>query len=109
MAADQNAREKLVRFLDEQAFDPILRADPERYSGSDRQKLEHIKGATERAQQRYHDDYTSAEEVRDRFRDDLSSSAPQRVQRELQSLGLPTLHDVEDEFEDLCRDLGVGR
>lgn len=109
MAADQNAREKLVQFLDEQAFDPILRASPDRYAGNDRDKLEHVKEATERTKQRYHHDYTSAEEVRDRFRDDLSSSAAQRVQRELERLGLPTLDDVEDEFEDLCQDLGVGR
>ena len=108
MAADQNARERLVRFLDEQAFDPILRTSPDRYSGNDRDKLEHVKGATERTKERYHHDYTSAEEVRDRFRDDLSSSAAQQVQRELEQLGLPTLHDVEGEFEDLCRDLGVG-
>ena len=107
MAADQNAREKLLHFLDEQAFDPILRASPERYSGNVRDKLEHVKGATDRTKQRYHYDYTSAEEIRDRFRDDLNSSAAQRVQRELEQLGLPTLHDVEDEFEDLCQDLGV--
>jgi hypothetical protein len=108
MAADRNAREKLVRFLDQKAFDPILRASPDRFSESDRDKLEHVKGATERTKQRYHDDYTNAEEVRDRFRDDLSSSAAQQVQRELEQLGLPTLHDVEGEFEDLCQHVGVG-
>jgi hypothetical protein len=109
MAADQNAREKLIRFLDERAFDPILRASPDRYSGSDRDMLTHLKGATERTKQRYHHDYTDAEEVRDRFRDDLNSSAAQRVQGELERLGLPTLRDVERDFEDLCQDLGVGR
>lgn len=109
MAADQHAREKLVRFLDEQAVDPILGADPECYSGTDRQKLENVGGPTERMQQRCHDDSTSAEEVRDRLRDDLSSSAAQRVQREIESLRRLTRHDVEDEFEDLCRDLGIGR
>jgi hypothetical protein len=109
MAADQNAREKLLRFLDQRAFDPILRASPDRYSGNDKDKLEHVKDATERTKQRYHQDYTSAEEVCARFREDLSSSSAQRVQRELEELGLPTLHDIKDEFEALCRDLGVGR
>jgi hypothetical protein len=109
MAADQNAREKLVQFLDQKAFDPILRASPDRYSVNDKDKLEHVKGATERAKQRYHHDYTSAEEVCDRFRDDLSSSSAQQVQQELEQLGLPTLHDIKDEFEDLCRDVGAGR
>lgn len=109
MAADQNAREKLIEFRDEKAFDPILRTSPDRYTGNAREKLEHVKGATERTKQRYHDDYTSAEEIRDRFRDDLNSAAAQRVQRELAQLGLPTLHHLEDEFEGLCRDLGIGR
>jgi hypothetical protein len=109
MAADQNAREKLVQFLDQKAFDPILRARPDRYSGTDREKLEHVQDATERTKQRYHHDYTSAAEVCARFRDDLTSSSAQRVQRELGQLGLPTLHDIEDEFEALCRDAGVGR
>jgi hypothetical protein len=109
MAADQNAREKLVQFLDQKAFDPILRASPDRYSGSDKDRLEHVKDATERTRQRYHNDYTSAAEVCARFRDDLSSSSAQRVQRELEQLGLPTLQDIADEFETLCRDVGVGR
>lgn len=107
MAADQAAREKLVRFLDQEAFDPILRASPDRYSAGDQSKLEYVQSATERTRQRYHDEYASAEEVRDRFRGDLSSSAAQQVQRELEELGLPTLRDLRDEFEHLCRDLGV--
>jgi hypothetical protein len=109
MAADQNARERLVQLLDQKAFDPILHARPDRYSGNDREKLEHVKGATERTKQRYHHDYAGVEEVCARFREDLSSSSAQRVQRELEQLGLPTLHDIEDEFDALCRDLGVGR
>jgi hypothetical protein len=54
MAADQNARERLVQFLDEEAFDPILRTSVDRYSGNDQDKLEHVKAATERTKQRYH-------------------------------------------------------
>jgi hypothetical protein len=109
MAADQNAREKLVQFLDQKAFDPILRASPDRYSANDKDRLEHVKEATERTKQRYHHDYTSAAEVCARFRGDLSSSSAQRVQRELEQLGLPTLHDIADEFKALCRDAGGGR
>lgn len=51
----------------------------------------------------------SAEEVRDRFREDLSSPAAQLVQRELASLGLPILHQIHDQFEDSCPGLGIGR
>ena len=117
MAAGQTARKKLVRFLDQEAFDPILRARPDRYSAADKAKLDHVKGAPARTRQRYHGDYASAEEVRDRVRDDLSSGAAQQVQRQLDELGLPTMHHVRDAFEHaavvthqkLCRDLGVGR
>jgi hypothetical protein len=106
MATDQMAREKLVQVLDDQAFDSSLRASRDRYAANDKSKLKHVKGTTERTKQRHHHEYTSAEEVQDRLRDDLSSSAAQRWQRKLEQLGLPTLHEVADEFEDL---LGVGR
>ena len=46
MAADRNARARLVQFLDQKAFDPILRARPDRYSENDREKLQHVKDAT---------------------------------------------------------------
>jgi hypothetical protein len=46
MAADRNARARLVQFLDQKAFDPILRARPDRYSENDTEKLQHVKDAT---------------------------------------------------------------
>jgi hypothetical protein len=105
MAAGQTAREKLVRFLDQAASNPILCASPDCYSAALKAKLEHVQGPTERTRQRYRDEYAGAEEVRGRFRDDLGSSA---AQRELEQLRLPPLRDVRDEFEQLRAQLGVG-
>jgi hypothetical protein len=67
MAAGQTAREKLVRFLDQAASNPILCASPDGYSAALKAKLEHVQGPTERTRQRYRDEYAGAEEVRGRF------------------------------------------
>jgi hypothetical protein len=106
----QNARERLLKFLDERAFDPILRTSPDRYS-SDAQKrmLEDVKRRTESEKKRYHENYTSAEEIRGRFLEDVHSSAAEKVNRELQKLNLPRLPDLRDEFLRLCEQAGVAR
>lgn len=102
-----NAKEKLVDFLDKKAFRPILEAAPDRYEVGERDMLAHVQKATRREQERYHKEYRSAEEVRQRFREDLDSEPARRVNRELEHLGLPTLPSIEPEFERLCGTLGV--
>ena len=52
--------------------------------------------------------YGSASEVVRMFKDDLSSEPAKDVHRDLRDLGLPTLDDVRDDFEDLARRLKVG-
>lgn len=107
--AASNAKEKLVDFLDRKAFEPVLKASPDAYeSEGDRRKLEHVQRATRGERERYHEQYDSAEEVRDNFRDDLNSGPAKEVHRELRDLGLPTLNDVSDDFDRLCREVGVG-
>ncbi|WP_137389624.1 hypothetical protein [Rhodoligotrophos defluvii] len=104
MASD--AKAKLVDFLDRKAFEPVLRADPDRYSESQRAKLEDVKRATESERERFRN-YESAEKVYQMYRDDLSSEPAQEVDRELRDLNLPTLKDVREEFEQLAEELGV--
>ncbi len=105
MASD--AREELVRFLDRKVFDPILRTDPDRYEERERDRLEHVKRNTESEKERFHQEYRTAEEVRDNYRSDLSSRTADRVNRDLEELGLPTLRSVRDEFEALSHRLGL--
>jgi hypothetical protein len=106
--AARDAREKLVRFLDRRAFEPVLRASPDDYaSEADRKALEDVKERTVAEQKRYRQTYRTAEEVRTNFVRDLSSEPAKKVHAELRRLNLPALPDLEDEFLDLCDDLGV--
>lgn len=108
--AHSNTRERLVDFLDRKAFQPVLHASPEEYrSEADKTKLREVQEKTHTERQRYRERYTTAEEVRDNFRADLTSEHAKKVHRQLRELNLPTLPDIKDEFERLCQELGVGR
>jgi hypothetical protein len=103
--ADRN-KDELVQFLEERAFRPVLNARPSGRSEADRRKLEHVKKATRAEIERFHH-YGSAKEVLTNFRRDLDSAPAKRVHAELRSLGLPTIHDVRDEFERRAAALGL--
>lgn len=100
------SKTELVRFLDERCFQPVLKADPKGRSLAEQRKLEHVQKATRAEIDRFHH-YGSAKEVVVNFRRDLESAPAKRVHAELRSLGLPTLHDVRDEFERRAEELGV--
>ena len=105
---DNHAREKLLDLLDKKAFDPVLKASPDDYSKeSDKKKLQDVQATTRSTQQSYHEKYKTAKDVLDNFRSDLNSHAAQKVHRELRDLGLPTVNDIKDEFENLADELGV--
>jgi hypothetical protein len=94
--AHQNARERLLKFLDERAFDPILKTSPDQYSSeADKRTLDDVKRRTESEKKRYHENYGSADEIRRRFLDDLHSSAAEKVNRELQAASTPALAGLE--------------
>lgn len=101
-----NAERELLDFLDRKAFDPVLRANPGKYSGNDRRKLEDVQRATRAEQERYRN-YGSARKIVEMFKGDLNSEPAQKIHRELKALGLPTLNDLRGEFEKLAQDLGV--
>ncbi len=62
---DKDKREKLVHFLDEKAFDPLLNASRDRYDSDHRKKeYDDVRQSTESEKKRFHDDYYSAEEVK---------------------------------------------
>jgi hypothetical protein len=107
MMANKEAREKLLSMLDKKAFDPVIKAHPKDYSGSDQQKLENVQRKTHSTKQRYHDSYKTAQAVYDNFKSDLSSNSAQHVHQEIRSLGLPTLQDIKGDFEALAKELGV--
>lgn len=101
-------REKLLNFLDEKAFDPIVKISPDDYKdGEKRKKAETVKEKTISTQRRYHENYKSAKDVKDNFEADLSSGAANKVHKDLKELGLPILNDFKDDFINLCNDLNV--
>ena len=99
-------KDELVHFLEERAFKPVLNANPKGRPGAEQKKLEHVQKATRAEIERFHN-YGSAHEVVANFRRDLVSEPAKRIQAELRSLGLPTVHDVRDEFERRAEELGV--
>jgi hypothetical protein len=99
-------KDELVRFLEERAFKPVLNAKPKNRSEAEQKKLEHVQKATRAEIERFHN-YGSAQEVVTNFKRDLDSEPAKRIHAELRSLGLPTIHDVRDEFERRAGELGV--
>jgi hypothetical protein len=99
-------KDELVRFLEERAFKPVLNANPKNRSEAEQKKLEHVQKATRAEIERFHN-YSSAQEVVTNFKRDLDSEPAKRIHAELRSLGLPTIHDVRDEFERRAGELGV--
>ncbi len=94
-------KQELVDFLEKRVFRPVLDAKPEDYPESKRDDLLDVQRSTRSEVQRFRN-YESAEQVKDMYRDDLSSKAAKDVQRKSRELGLPTLPEVRDEFEKLA-------
>jgi hypothetical protein len=101
-----DARSELITFLDHNAFDPVLRVRPDNAPQGKQDVLRHVQDATRSEKERFHH-YGSAGEVVRMFKDDLRSAPAKKVHRQLRDLGLPTLDDVREEFEQLADRLGV--
>jgi hypothetical protein len=104
--ASRDAKEKLVRFLEQRAFEPVLHADPESYNGRERDRLHDAQRRTRTEIDRFRN-YGSAQDVVTNFKRDLHSHAAEKVHRELKELRLPAIGDVREDFERLAADLGV--
>lgn len=92
-------KRELLSFLERKAFDPALKTNASEYSQSDRTKLAHVQQATRAEVERYRG-YGSAEELVTNCRRDFHSEAAKKVHAELRRLGLPTLPQIRDEFEE---------
>lgn len=101
-----DAKHKLVAYLEQHAFQPVLHAKPDSVPAAQREKLEDVQRRTRSEIERFRA-YGSAAEVVTNFKRDLHSSKAREVHRHLSELGLPTLNDVREEFEALAGKLGV--
>src|SRR3546814_20903610 len=80
--SDEDVRRKLIDYLDERAFQPILGGRAEDFPESKRGKLEDVQRATKSERERFHG-YRSARQVVDMYHDDLNSDAARKVNKEL--------------------------
>ncbi len=103
----KDKREELLKFIDKNAFDPILKASPHKLSKEDKEKLEEIQRKTENEKKQFHEEYKTAEEVKKNYLSDVRSKAAAKVNKELEHLNLPTLPEFKDKFMELCRKLDV--
>lgn len=101
-----NKRDRLLNLVDRKAFKPVLDASPDDYSEEDRKLLQDVQDTTRRERRRFQE-RDSARGIVDEFEGDLNSDAAEEVQRQLKKLGLPTLPDIEEEFNELAEELDV--
>lgn len=102
--AARDPRQELLQFLDQYAFRPIFEASAR---GADRAALRDAQASTRRQRDRYRG-YASAEEIRERIMEDIHAAAAAEVNRELARLSLPRFADLREDFEQRCRELGLG-
>lgn len=100
---DREKKERLVRFLDSHAFDPILRMSANYFSGEMRAQSK-MSGEAEKT--RFHETYRTAIEGQN-YLGDLSSHTSKKKNQELEVLRLPRLPDFKDQFLRLCDELEV--
>jgi hypothetical protein len=107
MPVKKDKREELLKFIDKNAFDRILKASPIGLSEKDKERLEDIQRKTQNEKEQFHKEYKTAEEVKKNYLSDVHSKAAAKVNKELEQLGLPTLPQFKDEFMELCKKLEV--
>ena len=103
--AHADARQQLLDFLEKKAFQPVMRAKPEKYPENKRDKLEDVQRSTEKEIERFRG-YRSADDLITNFKRDLESAPAKKVHRTLHELGLPTLPELREDFEALAEKLG---
>jgi hypothetical protein len=100
-------RQKLLAFLNDRFFVPVLRTSFENYPECEQHALVHVQ-TTARAEQERYKTYKDAEEVREHYMRDVHSRNCDTVNSALKRLKLPRLMDIKDEFLTLCKELEVG-
>lgn len=101
-----DAKQQLVDFLIDRAFDPVMKADAEGRSDENKRRLKDVQEATRSEIERFRG-YDSAKEVVVNFRRDLDSDPAKKVHADLKALDLPTLNEIRDEFEHKASELGI--
>ena len=104
--AGTDTRQELIHFLEQHAFQPVLRARAQDFSEKQRDELVDLQERTKTEVARFRG-YRSAQDVVTNFKRDLTSAPAKAVHRRLAALGLPTLDDVREPFEELAAKHGL--
>lgn len=100
------ARERLLEFLEQQLFRPVLGTDPDGFPDFRRAEVEDVR----REVAGEHEAIRSAESERallDRMREAAARSAETGLEQRLHALGMPTFAGQMNELEKLSEELGV--
>jgi hypothetical protein len=101
-----DVKQQLLDFINKKAFDPILKAKPDKLNDEDREALADVQRKTESEKKNF-EDYGSADEIKKNYLSNVRSKAAAKVNDQLEKLGLPTMPEHKDEFMELCSKLGV--
>lgn len=99
---EDGARQRLLQFLDEHIFDPVLRVSPDRVDR--REAFEDAQTRTERLKRRCHA-CRDVEELSRLCLELMRSPDGRNADRELDRLGLPTLTRLSARFGAICEQL----
>lgn len=104
---ERDVAHRLIDFLDEHAFGPVLAASPMRFPEEKRTELRAVQEQTRRERERFGDG-ASPEEIYRTYHAELEAPEARELHRRLRELDLPTLDDIRVDFEQMAGDLGVG-
>jgi hypothetical protein len=104
--ADEDVRQRLLGYLDEHAFDPVLHARPEEHPQNEQGKLTEIQQMVRDERARFQN-CRSAADVYRQFEDEVRSDVHRETVREFRELHLPTLDDIRLDFQQMAGELGL--
>jgi hypothetical protein len=104
--ADEDVRRRFLSYLDEHAFEPVLKARPEDHPQDQRDRLTEMQEAIRSERDRFQRCGTAVE-VYEMFEEELRSEPARKAHRELRELDLPTLEDVRLDFQQMAGELGI--
>jgi len=108
MPQHDTKREQLIKFLDKNAFDPILNLSEDKFSSvAEKAKFRDVKRNTQSEKNRFHNNYPTAQDVKQNYLSDLHSRTADKKNSELKELGLPRLPELREQFLDLCNKLDL--
>jgi len=104
---ERDVAHRLIDFLDQHAFAPVLAATPERFSEEKRLTLRAVQNEIRRERERFGQE-ASAEAIYRMYHAELEAPGASDLHRRLRELDLPSLDDLRVDFEQMAGDLGIG-